>query len=110
VYCDSVARAKEYAATLGAVCYYCEAGTAEEKYKLLRQLTEGQQQVFVATSALGLGVDYSLICVVLFAGQVRRLQDLVQQSGRAGQDGARSKSIIVWGGSYSPKGKRLAGG
>jgi superfamily II DNA helicase RecQ len=64
--------------------------------------------VFVAISALGLGVDYSLICVVLFAGQVRRLQDLVQQSGRAGWDGARSESIIVWGGLYSPKGKQLA--
>jgi superfamily II DNA helicase RecQ len=84
VYCDSVARAKEYAATLGAVCYHCKARTAEEKRKLLRQLTEGQQQVFVATSALGLGVDHSLIRVVLFAGRVRRLQDLVQQSGRAG--------------------------
>jgi superfamily II DNA or RNA helicase len=110
VYCDSVARAKEYAATLGAVCYHREAGTAEEKRKLLRQLTEGQQQVFVATSALGLGVDHGLIRVVLFAGRVRRLRDLVQQSGRAGRDGARSESIIVRGGSYSPEGKRLAGG
>jgi predicted RNase H-like nuclease len=36
VYCDSVPRAKEYAAMLGAVCYHREAGTAEEKRKLLR--------------------------------------------------------------------------
>jgi len=47
----------------------------------LRQLTEGQEQVFVATSALGLGVDHGLIRVVLFVGQIRRLRDLVQQSG-----------------------------
>ena len=110
VYCDSVSKAKEHAAILGATCYHREAGTPEEKLKLLRQLTEGQQQVFVATSALGLGIDHGLIRVVFFVGQVRRLRDFVQQSGRAGRDGAASEAIIVRGATYAPGGKRLAGG
>jgi superfamily II DNA/RNA helicase len=110
VYCDSVAKTKHYAVMLGAVCFHREAGTMEEKRALLRLLTDGQQQVFVATSALGLGVDRGSIRHVFFLGQIRRLRDLVQQSGRAGRDGAPSKATIVRGAVYAPNGKRRIGG
>lgn len=110
VYCDSVAKTKHYAAMLGAVCFHREAGTTEEKRALLRLLTDGQQQVFVATSALGLGVDRGSIRHVFFLGQIRRLRDLVQQSGRAGRDGAPSKATIIRGAVYAPNGKRRIGG
>jgi ATP-dependent helicase YprA (DUF1998 family) len=62
----------------------------KEQYPLLRLLTDGQQQVFVATNALGLSVDRGSIRHVFFLGEIRRLRDLVQQSGRAGRDGAPS--------------------
>jgi superfamily II DNA helicase RecQ len=110
VYCDSVPKTKEYAAMLGAACYHREAGTPQEKLELLRQLTEGQQQVFVATSALALGVDHGLIRVVFFIGQIRTLRELVQQSGRAGRDGAPSKAVIIRGATYGPNGRRLTRG
>jgi superfamily II DNA helicase RecQ len=109
VYCDSVQKTKRYAAMLGAVCFHRELGTTEEKLALLRQLTDGLQHVFVATSALGLGIDCSTIRHVLFVGQIRRLRDLVQQSGRAGRDGAPSKAPIIRGAVYAPNGKRRAG-
>jgi superfamily II DNA helicase RecQ len=109
VYCDSVAKTKQYAARLGAVCFHREAGTVGEKLALLRLLTDGQQQVFVATSALGLGVDRSSVRHVFFIGQIRRLRDLVQQSGRAGRDGAPSKATIIRGAVYAPNGKRRVG-
>jgi superfamily II DNA helicase RecQ len=80
---------------LSAVCFYRKAGTTEEKRALLRLLTDGQQQVFVATSALGLGVDRGSICYVFFLGQIQRLRDLVQQSGRTSRDGAPSKATII---------------
>jgi superfamily II DNA helicase RecQ len=95
VYCDSVAKTKHYAAMLGAVCFHREASTTEEKRALLRLLTDGQQQVFVATSALGLGVDCGSIRHVFFLGQIRRLRDLVQQSGRAGRDGAPTTRLML---------------
>jgi superfamily II DNA helicase RecQ len=95
VYCDLVQKTKRYAAMLGAVCFHRESGTAEEKLALLRQLTDGLQHVVVATSALGLGIDCSTIRHVFFVGQIRRLRDLVQQSGRAGRDGAPSKATII---------------
>jgi superfamily II DNA helicase RecQ len=110
VYCDSVEKTKHYAAMLGAVCFHREAGTTEEKLALLRLLTDGLQQVFVATSALGLGVDRGSIRHVFFVGQIRRLRDLVQQSGRAGRDGAPSKATVIRGALYAPDGKRRASG
>ena len=77
---------------------------------LVRLLTDGQQQLFVATSALGLGIDRGSIRHVFFLGQIRRLRDLVQQSGRAGRDGAPSKATIIRGALYAPNGKRRIGG
>jgi superfamily II DNA helicase RecQ len=106
VYCDSIKKTKHYAAMLGAVCFHRETGTAEEKLALLRELTDGLQQVFVATSALGLGVDCGSIRHVFFVGQIRRLRDLVQQAGRAGRDGAPSRATIIQGAAYAPNGKR----
>jgi superfamily II DNA helicase RecQ len=110
VYCDSVKQTKHYAAMLGAVCFHRETGTAEEKLALLRLLTNGLQQVFVATSALGLGIDRGSIRHVFFVGEIRRLRDLVQQSGRAGRDGAPSKATIIRGAAYTPNGQRRRGG
>jgi superfamily II DNA helicase RecQ len=109
VYYNSVQKTKRYAAMLGAVCFHRKSGTTEEKLALLRQLTNRRQHVFVATSALGLGINCSTIRHVLFVGQIRRLRDLVQQSGRAGQDGAPSKATIIRGAVYAPNRKRRAG-
>jgi superfamily II DNA helicase RecQ len=57
VYCNTVAKTVQLAKVLGCVCFYCNVGSSKEKGELVRQLTEGWQQVFTATNALGLGVD-----------------------------------------------------
>jgi superfamily II DNA helicase RecQ len=106
VYCDSIEKTKHYAAMLGAVCFHRTVGTAEEKLELLHLLTDGRQQVFVATSAMGMGIDRGSIRHVFFVGQIRRLRDLVQQSGRAGRDGAPSKATVIQGAVYARNGKR----
>jgi superfamily II DNA helicase RecQ len=80
-------------------------GSRSEKSKLVRQLTEGLQQVFTATNALGLGVDAPTIRVVIHAGTVRRLREYAQESGRAGRDGLKSEAIILRGVSYDRWGK-----
>lgn len=95
VYCDTVAKTIEYASLLGAVCYHRAVGTPEEKTALVRQLTEGKEQVFVATNALGLGVDQKTIRVVLHAGHPRKLRDYVQETGRAGRDAEPSEAILL---------------
>lgn len=96
VYCASVEQTEAIAAELGAICYHRNAGTAEHKSGLLRPLKEPRgQRVFVATNALGLGVDAPTIRVVIHVGIIRRIRDYSQESGRAGRDGEPSEAIII---------------
>jgi superfamily II DNA helicase RecQ len=57
VYYNIVAKTVQLAKVLGCVYFYRNVGSSKEKGELVRQLTKGQQQVFTATNALGLGVD-----------------------------------------------------
>jgi superfamily II DNA helicase RecQ len=66
---------------LGAVCFHRTVGTTEDKLELLRLLTDGQQQVLVATSAMRIGIDCSSIRYVCSVVQIQQLQDLVQLLG-----------------------------
>jgi len=105
VYCDMVEKAVQYARLLQCVCYHRQVGSRGEKAELVRQLTEGRQQVFTATNALGLGVDAPTIRVVIHVGVVRKLRDYAQESGRAGRDGEKSEAIIIRGVTYDRAGR-----
>jgi superfamily II DNA helicase RecQ len=97
VYCGTVARTVEMAGELGGVCYHRKVGSVEDKKEIVRQLTSGQQQVFTATNALGLGVDAPTIRAVVHIGTVRKMRHYAQESGRAGRDGKTSEAIIMRG-------------
>jgi superfamily II DNA helicase RecQ len=105
VYCDMVEKAVQYARLLQCVCYHRQVGSRGEKAELVRQLTEGRQQVFTARNALGLGVDAPTIRVVIHVGVVRKLRDYAQESGRAGRDGEKSEAIIIRGVTYDRAGR-----
>jgi superfamily II DNA helicase RecQ len=53
--------------------------------------------VFVATNALGLGIDVPHIRVVIHIGVRSRITDFVQESSRAGRDREKSEAIILRG-------------
>ncbi|KAF2179198.1 P-loop containing nucleoside triphosphate hydrolase protein [Zopfia rhizophila CBS 207.26] len=76
-----------------------------ELHELVKQLTEGRQQVFTATNALGLGADAPTIQAVVYIGKIRKMRYYAQESGRAGRDGTASKAIIMRGhqGLHEPK-------
>ena len=95
VYCDTVKKTERLAEVLGCVCYHRNVGSSQEKKALVRQLTSGQQQVFTATNALGLGVDAPTIRAVVHVGVVRSVRQYAQESGRAGRDGMASEAIIM---------------
>jgi superfamily II DNA helicase RecQ len=58
------------AGVLGSICYYRAVGSVEDKKEIVQQLTSGQQQVFTATNALGLGVDAATIWAVIHIGTI----------------------------------------
>jgi superfamily II DNA helicase RecQ len=70
VYCGTVARTVEIAGVLGGICYHRAVGSVEDKKEIVQQLTSGQQQVFTATNALGLGVDAATIWAVIYIGTI----------------------------------------
>jgi superfamily II DNA helicase RecQ len=104
VYCETIGRTKRLAEVLDCVCYYREVGSRREKRELVMQLTSGQQQVFTATNALGLGVDAPTIRVVIHIGTIRLMRHYAQESGRAGRDGLGSEAIIMRGFKMTRKG------
>jgi superfamily II DNA helicase RecQ len=105
IYCDTVALTKKLAVMLGCACYYREVGDTDEKKAIVRQLCQGEEQVFTATNALGLGVDAPSIRVVIHVGVVRKLKDYAQESGRAGRDGLKSEAIILHRARYDRAGR-----
>jgi Helicase conserved C-terminal domain len=105
VYCDTVEKTVRLAKMMGCVCYHRQVGSRAEKSELVRQLTEGRQQVFTATNALGLGVDAPTIRVVIHVGVVRKLRDYAQESGRAGRDGLKSEAVLLRGVQYDSGGR-----
>jgi superfamily II DNA helicase RecQ len=100
VYCSSVQQTVRYAEKLGAVCYHRRVESKNNKAEQVRQLTKGQQQVFIATNALGLEIDQSTICVVIHNQPPKKMQDYAQETGRAGQGGQPSEAIVVIGAAY----------
>jgi superfamily II DNA helicase RecQ len=97
VYCGTVARTVEMAGVLGGICYHRAVGGVEDKKEIVQQLTSGQQQVFTATNALGLGVDAATIRAVIHIGTIRKMRHYAQESGRAGRDGKPSEAVIMRG-------------
>ena len=53
-------------------------------------------RLIIATSAFGLGVDCPDITRVINWGPPPTLEDLLQQSGRAGRDGTQSEAILCY--------------
>jgi superfamily II DNA/RNA helicase len=109
VYCGTKARTKRMAEVLGAVCFHREVGSVAEKKEIVRRLTSGEQHLFTATNALGLGVDAAHIRVVLHVGTVRQIRQYGQESGRAGRQGQASEAIIMRGYRTTRKGRVAVG-
>src|SRR5262245_60763159 len=55
----------------------------------------GTIKIRVDMSALGLGIDYGQVRLVIHQGQSRSMVDFSQESGRAGRDGKPAKSVII---------------
>jgi len=66
----------------------------EIRSAVYQEWVQGGVKILVATSALGLGIDYGHVRFVFHQGQSRSLMDFSQESGRGGRDGLEARSVI----------------
>lgn len=91
VYCRSRAECETLADELGCAYYHAEADGREER--IFDWAERGG--LIVATSALGTGVDFPGITLVLHVDIPWGMIDFAQESGRAGRAGEDVDSVIV---------------
>ena len=78
------------------VCDIYHANLSKEvREAVYEEWKKGERiKILVATSALGLGIDYAHVRFVIHQGQSRSLVDFEQETGRAGRDGKEAHSIV----------------
>ncbi|MDR0316543.1 MAG: RecQ family ATP-dependent DNA helicase [Treponema sp.] len=69
----------------------------EEKTVVEKWFLHNSEAVLVATCAFGMGVDKADVRTVIHRDCPPSVEAYLQESGRAGRDGAQSKAILLWG-------------
>ena len=83
--------------------FYHGSMSKEEKELNFRTWNNRKSELpiaMIATSAFSCGIDYPHVRTVIHVGGSRTIVELVQESGRAGRDGAPSKNVVVYNAKY----------
>ena len=98
IYCNTVKRVEELCKYLQKKDYRAEFyhGQCDRKQARLTDFITGKFKIMVATNAFGLGVDIPDIRLIIHHSPLMGLDDYVQEIGRAGRDGKKSKAILLW--------------
>src|SRR5882757_396024 len=98
VYAPTRKEAEETAATIAAhfpAAAYHAGLTADQRDRAQRQFLEGRLEVVVATIAFGMGIDKADVRTVIHTALPASLEAYYQEIGRAGRDGAASRTILM---------------
>jgi len=77
--------------------FYHAGLSREEKAETEKWLLKNTEAVLCSTCAFGMGVDKSDVRTVIHRDCAPSVEAYLQESGRAGRDGAQSKAILLWG-------------
>ena len=98
VYATSRRQSEELAAELSqmmpAAAYHAGLD-AETRERVQRGFQSGRLEVVVATIAFGMGIDKPDIRTIIHAGLPGTLEGYYQEIGRAGRDGAESRTFLM---------------
>ena len=86
--------AEELSRKLRAAAYHAGLD-AETRERVQRAFQAGELEVVVATIAFGMGIDKADIRTVIHAGLPGTLEGYYQEIGRAGRDGALSRTYLM---------------
>ncbi|GBR54413.1 ATP-dependent DNA helicase RecQ [Neokomagataea thailandica NBRC 106555] len=102
VYCGSRNKTERVAKTLrdkGLTALPFHAGLSPvEKRAALHRFRSGEDMVIVATIAFGMGIDRPDVRCVVHLDMPSSPEAYYQQIGRAGRDGERSDTLLLYGG------------
>jgi len=77
--------------------FYHAGLSREEKTDVEKWFIGNNRAVLCATCAYGMGVDKADVRTVIHRDCAPSVEAYLQESGRAGRDGAQSKAILLWG-------------
>jgi ATP-dependent DNA helicase RecQ len=77
--------------------FYHAGLSREEKTDVEKWFMGSSRAVLCATCAYGMGVDKADVRTVIHRDCAPSVEAYLQESGRAGRDGSRSKAILLWG-------------
>ncbi len=100
VYCNTVQMVKDLYKWLKArdypVCQYHGKMTRTQRERSQKQFMSGNRPIAVATNAFGLGIDKPDVRLIIHAGLPLSLDGYVQEIGRAGRDGKKSRCVLFY--------------
>ena len=102
IFCSSRRRAEEMAHICASYFgrektrFYHAGLTKEEKNQVEKWFMDSRDGLLTATCAFGMGIDKADIASVLHLDAPLHLENFIQEAGRAGRNGAKVNSVLIW--------------
>lgn len=100
IYTPTAKRAKQLCRWLKGrgwpAAQYTGKRSRKKRRKAQKAFQSGKKPIMVATNAFGLGIDKADVRLIIHAGLPLSLDGYVQEIGRAGRDGKKSKCVLLY--------------